>query len=253
MNRIRFVTHVFAALALAFATASCTRTEDTAGDRTAPTAEPGASGERVKETARVRFVNAYGSAVDLYFGDTPVFTAVAPKSVTSYQQVEEDWAQFRLRPAGQPNAEPLATNIESVGDGEQFTVIGLAKEDGKATLRAIQDDERPVTDKAKVRFVHGAQRMAHDIDIVATGQQDPLFDDVNPNSVSNYKEIDPVKGGLEIRSEDGKRRLHRVPNSNLEPGRLYTFVMMDGKAQGALDVIRLTDQAQEAAGGGYRK
>lgn len=242
MPRIQFLPQVSAAVVLAIVAAGCSRTDTTArNEETAATPEAA----RTRESAQVRFVNAYPSTVDLYFGDTPIFSGVEYKGVTPYKQVQEDWAQFKLRPAGQPNAEPLATNIEMVGDGERFTIIALAKEDGKATLRALEDDERPVPNKAKVRFVHAA-RAATDADIVLTGRTDPLFDGVDPNSTTDYVEVDPMKAALEVRSDDGNRSLLKIANVNFEPGRLYTFVIVDGKQSGTLDVIQLTDQTDQA-------
>jgi hypothetical protein len=220
----------------------CSRTDTTARDQgTAP--EPDAA--RTRETAQVRFVNAYPGAVDLYFGDTPIFSGVQHKGVTSYRQVQEDWAQFKLRPAGQPNAEPLATNIEMVGNGERFTVIALAEEGGKATLRAMQDDETPAADKAKVRIVHAAG-VDNDVDVLVTGRKDPVFEGVDANSTTDYVEVDPKRTALEVRSDDGERSLLKVAPVDLRPGRLYTIAIVDGKQPGTLDSIQLTDRTDEA-------
>lgn len=240
MPRIRCFTHAAAAVLMLIA-AGCSRTDTTARDQDTAAA-PDAS--RIRETAEIRFVNAYPAAVDLYFGDNPVFSGIEYKGVTPYMQVQEDWAQFKLRPAAHPNAEPLATNIEIVGEGEKFTVIALANQDGKVTLRAFQDDERPAMDKAKVRVVHAAPA-ATDIDVVVAGQNEPILDGVNPASTSNYVEVDAMKATLEVRSEDGNRSLLKIPNANFEAGRLYTFAIVDAKKTGMLDVIQLTDQTDQ--------
>jgi hypothetical protein len=252
MNRFRLFAHVSTALLLAVA-AGCARTEDTARDRESKAASE-ASRVREPEMAQVRFVNAYPGAVDLYFGDTPVFSGVKYKDVTPYKQVQEDWAKFKLRPAGKPDAEALATNMEAVGDGEYFTVIAVAKDDAKATLRAVQDDEEPAADKAKIRVVHAAHsKAADDIDFVVSGKNEPLFDGIDANSVSNYKEVDTMKAGFEIRPDNGKGALLKIPAANFAPGKLYTFVITDSQKKAALDVIKLTDRTDEMPTGTDRR
>ena len=234
--------YLYIAIAAALTTTGCTKKES----ETAPRAEgvPEVAREAPKsiekDKASVRFVNAYDGTVDLFFGETKPFAAVGYKAVTPYKELREDWAQFKLRTAGKDTADPLARNIEAVSDGERYTIVALAKEDGNATLKALKDDEAPAPDKAKIRFVHVARDIG-DVDVVQTGKEEPIFDGVDFNSMADYKTVDPMKGTLQIRKDNETRALARIANVNLEAGKKYTFVITS-KAKGAVEVIRLTDE-----------
>lgn len=233
-----------APMLLALLVSGCSRRDeaDTAREReaTPPAAERETPRATEPEMASVRFVNTYKDNVDLYFGDQKLFTGVAYRSVSPYQQVQEDWARFKLLPAGKDTAQPLATNIERVGDGTRYTIVAITKEDGSPTLRAFKDDDTAATDAAMVRVVHAAPGVG-DVDVVPAGKQEALFDGVNAATVADFRSVQPMKGSLEVRDDSSNRVLARIPNANFEAGRKYTFVVT-GRGKGALDVIRLSDE-----------
>lgn len=225
----------------------CTRRDDqSARERRqpAPAAEAPQPPPVEKDRAMVRFVNAYNGSVDLFFGDTKTFAGVAYKSVTPYREIREDWAQFKLRPAGRDTADPIATNVEVVSDGERYTIVALGTDEGKAVLKALKDDEAAVPERARVRIVHAA-RDTGDIDIVPANKQEPVFDGLRPDSVADYKEIEPTARTLEIRKDNQQRPIARI--AGLKAGS-YTFVLAPSKTKGGLDVIRLTGETTPTQG-----
>lgn len=198
-------------------------TTSPAGQATAP---PAAVAERA-DNALVRFVHAVpaGAAVDLYADDNPTFTDVAFKSVTPYREVDGERYTFRLRSGGMARSQPLATNSEGLDDGEYYTVFALPGDDEAAMLRVVEDDFSRVSDgKARVRVVHGARDL-DEIDVFAAGRDDELFDGVDFQTVTDYEEVDPWTGALQIRAENESSTLASLPNVTLEAGKVYTVVV----------------------------
>lgn len=154
------------------------------------------------------------------------------KSVTPYREVDGERYTFRLRPAGVAQGTPLATNSEGLDDGDYYTVFAVPDERGRATLRVVEDDfSQPSQGNARVRVVHAAGDLS-ELDVYATGKKDELFDGVDFQSVTNYDEVEPWSGTLEIRAEDQTAGLLTVPNVAFAAGKVYTVVIA-GSVKGA--------------------
>ena len=196
------------------------------------TAAPAAAAERA-DNAQLRFVHAVpaGATVDLFADDTRTFEGVAFKTVTPYREVDGQRYTFRLRPAGLTGGNPLASNSEGLDDGDYYTVFAVPDDDGSVALRVVEDDfSRPATGKARVRVVHAAPDLG-ELDVYASGRDDEIFDGVDFQSVTDYDEIDPWSGTLDIRAENGTSTLTTIANASFEAGRVYTVVVV-GKLQG---------------------
>lgn len=216
-----------------------------AGQSTAP---PAAAVDD-RDNALVRVVNAMptAAAVDVYGDDQRLFDGVAYETVTPYREVDGQRYAIEVRAAGAAQGEPLGRNSEGFDDGDHYTVFALAGDDGKATLRVVKDDHSiPATGKARLRVVHGS-REAGELDVFAAGRRDPIVDGVNIGTVSDYDEIDPVTGALEIRQEGQTRVLHTLRGVQIEPGRSYT-VVVTGRltATPRLDAFVIEDRAETA-------
>ena len=61
---------------------------------------------------------------------------------------------------------------------------------------------------------------------VADRRDDALFDGVDFQSVTNYAEIDPVNGEIEIRAQSLPAPIAKVPDAHIEAGRFYTLVIV---------------------------
>lgn len=252
--------HLIAVLFLPVAFAACGRdaareapvtTTTPAGESTAP---PGAAVEE-RDNALVRVVHAMptAAAVDVYGDDQRLFDAVAYKSVTPYREVDGQRYAIEVRPAGAAPGEPLGRNSEGFDDGEHYTVFALAGDDGKTSLRVVKDDHStPASGKARLRVVHGSPE-AGEIDLFVSGQQDPIVDGVNVETVSGYDEVDPVAGALEVRQEGQTRVLHTLRGVQIEPGRSYTVVVTGRmNATPRLDAFVIEDRAEIAAAAATR-
>lgn len=215
------------------------------GGSTAPSGQQASN----QKKALVRFIQTVpgNEKMDVWFGDMKVFSNVAYKEVTPYVEVPAERHDFKLQTAGntQPNA--LATNSEGLSAGGHYTVVAEKKtsDQGNLKLDAMNDDLTPPSaGKTKLRVINAAIG-AGSIDVV-----DPhgkIFGGVDENTSTSYKEIAPVEGTLEIRKSDKKADILRVPNTNLQPEKLYTLVIVGGAGQ-PLAAIPITDQLTPPTG-----
>lgn len=197
-------------------------TNSPAGSSTAPSSASAAS----RDEALVRVVHAipYAPAMDVFAGDLVVFDAVSFKSVTSYRALDGQRYAFALRPAGMTNARPLASNTEGLEDGSYYTVFVLPGENRGAHMRIVTDTlTRPANGKLRLRIVHAGDGVGA-VDVRATGTDRALFAGVGFQTVSDYEEIGPLNGPVEIRAAGGAP-LVTLPNAHLEAGRFYTLVL----------------------------
>jgi hypothetical protein len=103
----------------------------------------------------------------------------------------------------------------------------------------LDDDLKPVTNgKARVRFINGMAGDT-DVDLFIRGQKDPLFDGVNFKAEAGWEEFDPASGTLVVKPDNKETTLASLPNTKLEAGQSYTFVLV-GQA-GKLELIKIED------------
>jgi Domain of unknown function (DUF4397) len=203
-------------------------TSSPAGSSTAPSANAAAS----RDEALVRVVHAIpnAGAMDVFAGDLVVFDAVNFKSVTSYRALDGKRYSFALRPAGMTNAKPLSSNTEGLEDGRYYTVFALPADGRTAHLRVVTDTlDRPADGKARLRIVHGGNGVGN-VDVHASGVQSALFASVAFQSVTNYQDVAPVNGRIDVRRVGEANPVVLLPNAHLEAGRFYTMVIV-GSAQ----------------------
>lgn len=220
-------------------------TTSPAGQSTAPSA---AAAEK-RDNALVRVVHAIpaGSTVDVFADDLRVFESLAFKAVTPYREMDGQRYTFHLRPAGMNRVDPLASNSEGLDDGAYYTVFAVPGDDEAATLRVVEDNHAlPSAGKARVRVVH-ASHDAGEFDMYAAGRTDVLFDGVDFQSVTDYNEIAPVAGSLELRPEGISNVMLTVPDVRLDAGKSYTIVVV-GRVRTApkLEAFVIEDQVMAA-------
>jgi hypothetical protein len=199
-------------------------TKSPAGESTAPSA---AVADK-RDEALVRVVHAIPASapVDVYAGDLTVFDNLSYKAVTAYRALDGKRYTFAVRPAGMANAKPLSSNTEGLNDGDYYTVFALPGDGNAAHLRVVQDVMiPPPAGKARLRVIHGGAD-AGEIDIHATGIPTPLFDGVDFQAVTNYRDVDPVNGEIEIRAEGQEAPIAKVQIAHIEAGKFYTLVIV---------------------------
>ena len=196
--------------------------------------------------ALIRVVHAIpaGSTVDVFADDNKVFDGLAYKTVTPYQEIHGQRYTFRLRPAGMNQADPLASNTEGLNNGNHYTVFAVPGDGEVASLRVVADTHSlPSAGKARVRVVH-ASGDAGELDVYAVGRTNVLFDGVDFQSVTDYDEMDPLSGSLELRPEGESNVMLTIPNVRLDAGKTYTIVIV-GRVRTApkLEAFVIEDQA----------
>jgi hypothetical protein len=212
-------------------------------DKGTSTAPPAKEAEK-RDKALVRVIHAMpgSQALDAFVGDTKEFPHVAYKTVTPYKEVPDVHKQFALKPTGQDRGAPIAQNTEAISGGDHYTAIVLPAADGSTTLRVVADKlTPPAAGKASVRVIN-ASFDAGEVDVFVKDKEKGLFNGVNFQTATNYKDIDPQTVTLEVRPEGKKDVLLAVPNLSFEAGHRYTIIVM-GKAKGApkLEAVKVDD------------
>lgn len=232
--------------AAAFAAAGCSREPGHAASPQAPGGSLGPAPAAEQEQALVRVVNAIpgGGAADLFAHGVVVFPSVDYMAVTTYREIPDDRTTFRLRPAGHDTAEPLAEKDDGLVGGQHYTVVALpGGANEPPTLEVVRDDYLPPSrGKSKLRVLN-ASPDAGNVQVVMDGRLDPLVTGTQALSESEYREVDPVAGPLEVRQQDGTRVLARMPEAQLAAGKLYTLILF-GRSAGSPGVaaVMLEDE-----------
>ena len=193
--------------------------------------------------ALVRVVDAVASTPKLVVRADPQHElAVAEyKKVSEYKPIDRNWVTFEVSTGKDTTYEPLATNRELLTDGHRYTLVVMPGKDSATKLetRVLRDEISNDSSNAQIRVIHAASGI-DEVDVVQRGTEGTLMDGVNFSSEAGYKSVKPWNGTLEIRSEDGKRLLHTIPNLKLVGGHSYTIVLMRGKG-GKLESFQIDD------------
>jgi hypothetical protein len=214
--------------------AACNRTESSP-----KTSEPA----KARDEALVRIVNAapLSTSLDLFAGDLSLFEGVAFKSVTPYRAVDGHRYDFALRPAGMARAKPLSTNTEGLDKGHYYTAIAMPGDDHSPNLRVVNDSvEAPAAGKARVRVIHAGVG-AGKVDLRAAGAADPLFDDVEYQAVTDYRDVSPVDGTIEVTSHAQAQPVMVSLRAHVEAGRFYTIVIIGRAGEPGLEGFLIED------------
>lgn len=194
-------------------------------------AAPAAQAAAQRDTALVRVLYAIpgGTVADVYAGDNVAYNQLGYRTLTPYRELPAERTTFRLRPTGQDRVDPLAEEAEGLGAGKHYTVVILPGEkDQPAAMKVVADDLVPPAEgKAKVRVVNASPDVGK-VDVFVGGRTSALVKGVSVDTASDYADIEPVQGTLEVRHENDV--LANVPNTSIEPGTLYTVFLMGRKA-----------------------
>jgi hypothetical protein len=231
------------ALAAVILVAACgrSRTEGPVTTRTpeGKSVSPSGTAAASQGKSMVRLVNALAnrSPVSLMADDSTLFTGVEPKAVTPYKEIKDNVVDFKLRG---PADSTIANNHETMTDGARYTVVALPNDDATGVrLRVLRDEVVPDAGKARVRLIN-ATAGDHKVDLAVQGSRDALFSGVRRGVEAGYKDVDPTKATLEVRSDQRGTRPVTIKNLDLHAGRAYTIVLVDRKS-GGMDAITFDD------------
>jgi hypothetical protein len=214
-----------------------------AGSGTAPAADAA----KKADNALVRFVNATPSSKDLAFGETTPFSNVKADDATAYQSLPAERHDFKLFVNGETN-KVMATNSEGLTAGKHYTVVAVTEKDGTFKLDPVTDDlTPPASGKVKVRVINLAPGVEN-VDLYSSAQKDAVISGAGLDSPTDYKEIAPSDGTLNIRNSTSKRMGEPVKDLNLQAGKLYTILVFSDK-HGKLKVKTIEDVFTNAPNG----
>jgi hypothetical protein len=227
-------------------TAACKETRETGAVTSKSGGEtssaPAAEAVEERGHALIRAVNGISgqSAVTIYAGDSAAFKDVGFKKATGYEEIPDHLYNFQIKQGDAPKGDALASNRENLEDGGHYTIVALPSEDpDDQNLRVLDDNLKPITDgKTRVRFINGMPGDT-DVDLFLRGQKEPLFDGVNFKAEAGWEEFDPATGTLVVRPDNKDATLAALPNTKLEAGKSYTFVLVG--TPGKLELLKIED------------
>jgi hypothetical protein len=191
------------------------------------TTTPSVSAE-TRNRALVRFIQAVPEvdSADVFADDMLVFTNISYQTVTAYREVPDNRLTFRLRPSGQYMAEPMAEESQGLSAGKHYTIVAVRDEkSAKADIRVLEDELIPPTPgKTKVRWINATPDL-EEIDVYAPGTEKPLFSGLNFKGHTDYAEVSPMSGPLQIHRAGEKTPVFTISKADCQPGGLYTIVI----------------------------
>lgn len=206
---------------------------------------PPASEAAKRNNALVRVINTIpgNKSFDVYADDQKIFEAIPFKNVTPYKELSDSRHSFRLRTAGQNDAQPLAENSEGLSGGRHYTIVVLPGANGQASMYVLNDNLTAASDDvAKVRVIN-ASPDAGELDVVEKQQNKELFSGVNFESGTSYANVNPMSTTLEVRQEGQDKPIVTVPNAKFEKGKYYTIVVAGNLKGGpAIQTLMVEDQ-----------
>jgi len=227
-------TSIACLIAISLTVSACDRMESStanvtstspAGSSTAPS--PAAAKHRDEALVRVVHAAASDTQLDLFAGDLALFDGLGFKSVTPYRAIDGQRYAFALRPAGIAQAKPLSSNTEALHDGDFYTAVAMPGDGHTPNLRIVHDRlDPPSSGKAQLRVIHAGVD-AGELDIRDGSGNQTLIDGVDYQSITDYHEVTPVNGAIQIVSNTSdSSRVIATFNTHLEAGRFYTIVIV---------------------------
>ena len=173
----------------------------------------------------VRVVNATkGGDISVRLNEETLFNDVKSGTVTDYREIANDLANFTVRAAGYPEGLKIADKERTLRDGDRYTVILIAEDVSKSTLRVIKDDVIADSGKARLRVLHAAPG-GPTLDVSIAGAPDKFFGDVGFKNEAGYKDLAPAIVTVEFRAKGQSKVLLTVPKLNLKQGTATTIVV----------------------------
>ncbi|HET8671247.1 MAG TPA: DUF4397 domain-containing protein, partial [Candidatus Saccharimonadales bacterium] len=113
----------------------------------------------------------------------------------------------------------------------------------RVELRFISDElNAPASGKAKVRVIVASPDLG-EVDTYVTGHAEALSKGIKFAAETDYAEVEPVGGTIEVRRSGENAATLNVPDVRLEAGKLYTIIVVGGtKGTAKLESIIVVDE-----------
>jgi hypothetical protein len=205
---------------------------------------PSADSLRSVGRSLVRVINAVdgGQNIAVRLGDLTIFPEVKAGVVTDYNETSTNLAQFSVRTATGIDGMMLAEKDRVLLDGSRYTVILMAEDSSRNSLRVIRDFVVPDSGKARIRLIHAAVN-APELDVSIAGSKSSLFSGVKFRSEAGYADVVPGVVSLDIRGVGETRVLLHLADLPLKRSTATTIIVT---GTGKLHYIKFTDALMAA-------
>jgi hypothetical protein len=191
-----------------------------------------------KGKSLVRIVNAARAGdVSVKISQMPLFNDVKPGTVTDYREISNNLGDFSVFPAGSTEGIAIAESEKMLRDGNRYSVVLIAEDVSKSTLRVVRDDVIPDSGKARLRVLH-ASPGAPAFDISVVGATVALFTGVGFKNEAGYVDMAPALVTLQFRAKGESKVLLTIPKLDLKRGTATTIVVTGA---GTLSYFTFTD------------
>lgn len=174
------------------------------------------------DLTRVRVVHASpdAPAVDILVNDAPAITNLAFGQISDYASLAPGTYNIKVVPAGATTPVVFEADVPLAEGGDLTVVAKGLLGDGSFGVLPLNDNNKPVADKARVRFVHASPN-APAVDIAVTGGP-VLFGDVEFGEVGDYIEVPGGTYDLEVRLAGTTTVVLTLPGIAVANGKTYT-------------------------------
>ena len=225
-------------VAITLIAAGCDRTETstaavTTSRRPALRRVPSSDSARHRDEALVRVVHAApsGTDFDLFAGDLLLFDGLGVQDRHAVSRRRRKAVRVRAAPRGHGQAKPLSSNTEDLKDGDFYTAFAMPGDgNGPQPARRQRSSRSPASGKARLRVVHAGVD-AGTIDVRAAGAPRRSSTMSTYQSVTDYRDVAPLNGAIEIVGAGQVGAAARRPHAHLEAGRFYTLVIVGNAAR----------------------
>jgi hypothetical protein len=185
-------------------------------------------------------------AVDVYLkpktgGKLQRFPGVAYGVMSPYLRLPVGTYSVAMRPAGaDPDSDPVLTLEVNVENGQAYTVAGVGRY-ADLGLKVIHDDLKlPAANESKVRIIQASVRAP----VLDVGVNDgpAIADGVQFATTTNYRQVKPGMWTVRVQPTGGGET-SKLP-CTLDPGNVYSLLVLDAKGGGLKTQLRLDAQRE---------
>lgn len=187
---------------------------------------------------RVAHFSPDAPEVDIYLDGREVLSDVGYRDVSDYLSIPAGDHEFEARPAGDADAEALASVTDSFTGKAAYTVLAAGSVDDLKAQVITDDFSLPPADRAKVRVIHTSPTTPT-VD-ARTPAGDVLFEDVAYREATGYGAVPGGSYDVDMVRASTDEVLWSVKGVAVRAGSVYTLAAVGGLGQ-PLEILPLRD------------